>query len=88
MTPEQIIALQGLGGLAIVVALVQILIKPFLMDARLWPVAAIVLGVGWNLFLAYVLGTGDSWGYAVILGLLTGLAASGAYSTQSTLRGQ
>ena len=86
MDATQLIALQGLGGLAVVIALVQVL-KPFVKDEGLWPLMAIALGIGWNLLLIYVLGQGATWGYALVMGLVTGLAASGAYSAGKTLRG-
>jgi len=76
--------LQGLVGLAgapVVVALVQVA-KVWLPDQRLWPVAALVLGVAWNLALAAVLT--QPLGAAALLGVLTGLLASGFWSVGKT----
>ena len=83
----QLIALQGLGGLAVVIALVQVA-KPFVKDESLWPLMAIALGIGWNLLLVFILNQPTTWGYALVMGIVTGLAASGAYSAGKTLRGQ
>jgi hypothetical protein len=77
--------LQGLVGVAgapVVVALVHVA-KPWLRDQRLWPAAAIALGVAWNLALAAVLGR--PLAEAALLGVLVGLAASGAWSAGKTV---
>lgn len=67
----------GLGGAGIVKHLVEAVFKPFVPDARFYPLASIVLGVGWNVALAYVLGSPLQ--AAALMGVLTGLAASGDY---------
>lgn len=76
--------LQGLAGLAgapVVIALVQVA-KPYLGDQRLWPIAAIALGIGWNLALAAVLG--QPLQTAAVLGMLTGLLSTGFWSIGKT----
>lgn len=67
----------GLGGAPFVVALVQIC-KAWVTDERWWPIVSIGWGLALNLTLARVLGT--DYGVATILGILTGMVASGIYS--------
>jgi hypothetical protein len=74
--------LVGLAAAPIIAALLQI-IKPFLTDSRWWPLAAIILGVVWNV--AANVETGElAWGTTVLVGIITGLAASGVYSGVKT----
>lgn len=77
-------ALIGLAGAPVVAALVSVIVKPFTQDQRLYPVGALLLGIVWNLSLAAVLA--QPLPSAAILGVLSGLAASGAYSAGKTLR--
>jgi hypothetical protein len=71
--------LLGLGGAAVVVALVEAakLVWPELRP-RWYPLLALGCGVLWNAALATLLGV--DLGRAAALGVVTGLAASGLYS--------
>ena len=73
----------GLAGAPLVMALVSILIKPFLRDARLYAPSALVFGIAWNVALAF--GFGLPINTAAVLGVVTGLAAAGVYSTAKAL---
>jgi len=67
----------------VIVALLQVL-KTALPDlpSRLWPLAAVALGVAW---VSTVAVADDSFDAATILsGVVTGLAASGLYSASKT----
>ncbi|GIW06346.1 MAG: hypothetical protein KatS3mg060_1151 [Dehalococcoidia bacterium] len=76
----------GLGGVPVVVALVQ-LVKPFVHDERFWPVIAVVFGVTWNMVVATTLGssTAADLARAALFGVVVGLAASGLYSGGRTV---
>lgn len=75
--------LVGAAGAPVVVALVQVFVKPFFADHRIYPVAAVMFGLVLNLVAAYLLG--QPLGEAGVTGLLSGLAASGAYSAVQTM---
>ena len=84
MNTAELQALMGAGSVPIVAALVQILIKPFISDGRLYPVFAILLGILFNLLIGMYLDIPVvAW---VIQGVMSGLAASGAYSFGSRIR--
>lgn len=70
--------LVGLAGVPVVVALVEVC-KRWIADERWWPMVAIAWGMILNLALALILQTDPST--AAVVGLVTGLAASGLYST-------
>lgn len=74
---DELQALVGLGGAAVVVALVQA-VKPVVTDTRWHPLVALACGVLWNLGLALALGR--PLPAAAVLGVTTGLVAAGAYS--------
>lgn len=78
--------LLGLGGAAVVVALVEAakLAWPGLAP-RWYPLLALACGVLWNVALAALLGTELS--RAAALGVVVGLAASGLYSGGKALAG-
>jgi hypothetical protein len=73
----------GLAGVPVLAALIQA-IKTALpsVDARYWPVASIVIGIGYNLALGALMG--EALGIAAVVGLVAGLAASGLYSQART----
>lgn len=74
----------GLAGAPLVVALTA-LIKtawPELPD-RWWPILSVVWGIALNEALAYLLGT--RYDVAALVGVVTGLAASGLYSGGRTM---
>ena len=84
MTTPELQALMGSGSVLIAAALVQVIIKPFISDSRLYPVFAILMGVLFNLLIGLYLGIPVvAW---FIQGVMAGLAASGAYSFGSTVR--
>uniref|UniRef100_A0A6M3Y605 Holin n=1 Tax=viral metagenome TaxID=1070528 RepID=A0A6M3Y605_9ZZZZ len=88
---DELQALIGLGGVAVVAALVQVYkgVFPSLPEG-LKPMVAIVLGIGWNVGVSYAItqsgGTGLPYAVATVMGIIAGLAASGVYSTQKALR--
>lgn len=65
--------------IAIVVGITQIF-KPFITDARFYPVISLVLGVGASFLVPQA-----SVAMTILAGLVMGLSASGAYSTGKTL---
>jgi hypothetical protein len=77
--PEALQAAVGLGGVGVVKHLEEALFKPFVKDSRFYPLAAIVLGVVWNVSLAYVMGL--PLAVSALIGVLTGLSASGDYDS-------
>jgi len=81
---EELRQFLGLAGFPVVAALVEVAKRaaPELGD-RWWPMVALALGIGFNLVVGWRLGL-DLW-LAAILGLVTGLAASGLYSQARTL---
>ena len=69
----------GAAGVPIVMALVQVAVKPFVKDKRVWPLATIVLSVAWNeLIGTFLLETPPQDSLAI--GLLAGLTALGLWS--------
>jgi hypothetical protein len=69
----------GLAGVPLIVALVELLKRTFpQIEPRWYPLAAVLWGEALNLGLATMLG--QDWRTALILGLVSGLAASGIYS--------
>jgi hypothetical protein len=69
----------------IIVAVVQVA-KPFIPESRLWPMLALVLGLAWGI--GSRLSQGGDVVQGVLIGLGTGLAASGAYSQGKTAVGR
>ncbi len=77
----------GLGGVPVIVALVEAVKRAWPnLDGRWYPLVAIALGVGWDCGLAFVLG-GIPYPVAAAWGILTGLTASGLFSSGKALRG-
>lgn len=76
--------LAGMAAAPVVAALLQV-VKPYLRDPRSWPIAAIVLAVGWNV--AVNASTAAlAWHAAALLGVMSGLAASGLYEIGRAVR--
>jgi hypothetical protein len=73
----------GLAGVPVVVALVEVF-KRWVTDDRWWPILAVFFGVGLNLMLAGILKT--PLAPAVVIGVVVGLAGSGLYSGDKTIR--
>lgn len=71
----------GLAGFPIITALVSVF-KPWLPDERLHPPLALALGILLNVGIAYYQAT--DLVLALLLGVVTGLAASGLYSQAKT----
>lgn len=78
-------SLVALGGVPLIIGLVQ-MVKLWVDDARLYPVAAVIFGLAINLGATIFLGnvTGVDWFAAFWYGVLAGLAASGLYSGSKT----
>lgn len=74
----------GLAGFPVVAALVQVF-KPWLPDERWHPIASLALGVIINVVIAYQLRS--DLVLAVLVGIVTGLAASGLYSGGKAIAG-
>lgn len=81
----QITDFVGLAGFPFIAALLQVF-KPFITDDRYFPPAAIALGLAVNLGIAATQ-TAPDWALATLLGIVTGLAASGLYSQAKTYVG-
>lgn len=81
---EQFEQFYGLAGFPIIAALVSAFVKPFVPDDRYYPIAAIALGVALNVAIAYR--AGGDWFLGLLLGVVTGLAASGLYDGQKAFR--
>jgi len=82
-----IASIVALGGVPLILGLVQ-LFKPFITDTRYYPLVALAFGLVINLVAGWALGacTITEWISASFNGIIAGLAASGLYSTGSTLR--
>lgn len=81
----ELIAVGGLAGAGIVLALVEVIRRTVgtdIVKARFTPILAILVGVGLNSLvkLDAVPTESTSWLGTVLLGILAGLAASGLYS--------
>lgn len=91
MTPEDLNLFVGLGGAAIVAALVQVVKAVTAMSDDPWcrwnPLVAIVFGIGWNALIGSLLVPPMVWQIVILQGLLTGLGASGLYSGVKAVRG-
>lgn len=83
LTQQTLQAAVGLGGVGITKHLVQALVKPFVTDSRFYPLASVLLGTIWNVGLCYVLGL--PLPAAALMGVLTGLSASGDYDSSKTM---
>lgn len=75
--------LYGLAGIPVVMALTQVA-KAWVVDRRFYPVISVLFGILLNVALGWILQT--NLVAAVIVGLVTGLSASGAYSYDSAIR--
>lgn len=84
---ELVKSLVALGGVPLILGLVQ-LFKPFISDTRYYPLVAVALGLVINLIASWALGISvtSDWVAAIFNGIIAGMAASGVYSTGSTLR--
>lgn len=79
-------AFYGLAGAPIVVALVQVLKAAWpRLDGRWYPAVTLAVAIVFNMFLALAMGSDPI--LAVLVGMVTGLAASGLYSHVTALTG-
>lgn len=78
------VILGGLAATPVITALLQVA-KQWIPE-RTWPLAAMALGVAWNVGLT--LGTDEFTRTTVFLGIVVGLAASGLYSATKSVRGK
>ena len=87
MDGELVKSLVALGGVPLILGLVQVF-KPFISDTRYYPLLAVVFGLVINLVAGWTMGanTASDWVAAAFNGIIAGMAASGLYSTGSTLR--
>ena len=72
----------GLAGIPIITGLIQI-VKGFAIPDKVLPIIALVLGITLNVAIAASLG--NEILLAILIGIVTGLAASGLYSQTKTL---
>src|SRR4030042_5162786 len=84
---EFITSIIAVGGVPLILGLVQ-LFKPFITDTRFYPLISLGFGLVINLMAGWVLGAVApmDWLTALFNGIIAGMAASGIYSTGSTLR--
>jgi hypothetical protein len=79
-TSIQPVALLGLGGVPVVVALVEVTKRAFpRLSPRFWPVVAIAWGLSLNVGVGVQLGVDLTT--AVVVGVVAGLSAAGLYDT-------
>jgi hypothetical protein len=84
---EFITSIVAVGGVPLILGLVQ-LFKPFVTDTRFYPLISLGFGLAINLVAGWVLGAAApmDWLTALFNGVIAGMAASGLYSTGSTLK--
>ncbi len=90
---EELSAYFGLGGAAVVFALVEALKRLLALEDTIWmrvvPSASIVLGIGWTALIATTGAVGSqSIPIIVVMGTLSGLAASGLFSGSKATGGK
>ena len=76
-------SLVGLGGIPLVAA-VTTMLKDSIGISKITPAIAIIVGCGWSLGAATVTGLGTT--EAIMLGIVTGAAASGYYDVRRALK--
>lgn len=93
MDPNELAGLVGLGGVFVVVGLVEVLKRvlrlPALLEPRVLPLFALALGVLWNALLLRQIGAGDTrWETILVYGLAAGLGSMGLWSGTKALAGK
>ncbi len=89
----ELVAVGGLAGAGVVLALVEVLRRTVgerIIKDRFTPALAIAVGIGLNCLIKLDTTVGveeTTWLGTVLLGVLTGLAASGIYSGGRTVMG-
>ena len=90
--PNAVAGLVGLGGAAIVAALVEVVKRLLCLEDTNWtrvlPLTAILLGLAWNVLIGPVVVPDMSWRVVVIYGLFSGLGAIGLYGGSKTTTGR
>jgi hypothetical protein len=83
---DQSTLLNGLGGLAgaALIGAAVSAVKPLVPDTRFYPLLSVLLGILWNLLVSAALVEAGAvprllWASTIILGIMSGLAASGLY---------
>ena len=84
----EIEALTGLAGAGFVLALVAAFRQAFVLPDRFTPLLSIGIGIAWNLGLRAADVTTQGWGAAAVLGVMSGLAASGLWSGGKSVLGK
>lgn len=74
----------GLAGVPVIVALVEVAKQTLELPRRFWALAAVLLGIAWNLGVAVVLHA--DLAMAVLVGCLAGLSAAGLWSAMKPAR--
>ena len=85
MDPNEMAGLVGLGGVFVVVGLVEmlkhVLRLPEELEPRVLPLFALTLGVVWNALLLRQIGAADTrWETILVYGLAAGLGSMGLWS--------
>ncbi len=80
-------ALIGLAGAGVVAALLQAVKSAIGFPTRFAPLVAVGLGIAWNVGLRGAGIADETYPVAVVLGVLSGLGASGLYSGAKAIRG-
>lgn len=78
----------GLAGAPIVTALVQAFLQAVAIPKRFVPLLSVAFGVSWNIAVVATGLASANYGEAAIIGVLTGLAASGLYSGTKAVLGR
>ena len=80
--------LMGLASAPVVAALLQVFKPMFGIPTRFVPAVTLLLGVAWNIGIRAGELSDVSWASAAMLGVMSGLAAGGAYSATKAATGR
>ena len=91
--PNAVTGLVGLGGAAIVAALIEMVKRLLCLEDTNWtralPGVALLLGVGWNWLIGPLIAPDTmEWRLVIVYGLFSGLAAIGLYGGSRTTTGR
>ena len=81
-------AVVGLAGAPVVLGLVAAVRQSVNLPDRWTPLLSLALGIVWNVSLRALEATNAEWGATVVLGVLSGLSASGLYSGGKSTAGR
>jgi len=79
--------LTGIAAAPIIAALISGVIKPLIANDKFYPLIALAVGIAWNVAATAALIDPLAWrdvGAAALVGIITGLAASGVYNSYRT----